>query len=103
MPFVTFADWLEDVIDEGRFRAFLSKSLARGSVPDADLRALPDAACPQEGYAPLSPADLESLVAPIALYPDELVAQVWARRRIPSKSRKHTTGYSGTAGCKGKH
>lgn len=85
MPFVTFADWLEDVIDEGRFRAFLSKSLVRGSVPDADLRALPDAACPQEGYAPLSPADLESLVAPIALYPDELVAQVLGAATYPEQ------------------
>lgn len=46
---------------------------------------LPDAACPQEGYAPLSPADLESLVAPIALYPDEFVAQVLGTATYPEQ------------------
>lgn len=54
-------------------------------MPDADLRELPDTACPQEGYAPLSSADLESLVAPIALYPDELVAQVLGAAGYPEQ------------------
>ena len=31
---------------------------------------------PQEEYAPLGPEELDGLVAPIALYPDALVAQV---------------------------
>ena len=47
---------------------------------------LPGAVCPQEGYAPLSPADLESLVAPIALYPDELVAQDLGAATYPEPS-----------------
>jgi Protein of unknown function (DUF3300) len=46
---------------------------------------LPEAARRQEGYAPLSPADLESLVAPIALYPDELVAQVSGAATYPEQ------------------
>ncbi|MGA8273144.1 MAG: DUF3300 domain-containing protein [Candidatus Sulfotelmatobacter sp.] len=43
---------------------------------------------PQQGYAqpqPLSPQDVQQLVAPIALYPDALVAQVLAASTYPQQ------------------
>ena len=47
---------------------------------------MPEAAWPQEAaYAPFSAADLDSLVAPIALYPDELVAQVLGAATYPDQ------------------
>lgn len=46
---------------------------------------IPEGAWPQEGYAPFSAADLDSLVAPIALYPDELVAQVLGAATYPDQ------------------
>ena len=85
MSFVTFADWLEDVTDEGRFRPSFQKVLFVVVCLMLISGTLPDAARPQEGYAPLSPADLESLVAPIALYPDELVAHVLGAAKHPEQ------------------
>jgi hypothetical protein len=46
---------------------------------------MPEGARPQEDYAPLAAADLDSLVAPIALYPDELVAQVLGAATYPEE------------------
>ena len=46
---------------------------------------MPEGAWPQEDYAPLAAADLDSLVAPIALYPDELVAQVLGAATYPEQ------------------
>ena len=46
---------------------------------------MPEGAWPQEGFAPFSAADLDSLVAPIALYPDELVAQVLGAATYPDQ------------------
>jgi len=40
---------------------------------------------PSDGQAPLSPQDLEQLVAPIALYPDALVAQVLTASTYPQQ------------------
>lgn len=42
---------------------------------------------PQAGYAqqPLNPTDLTQLVAPIALYPDELIAQILAASTYPAQ------------------
>ena len=37
----------------------------------------------QEEYAPLGPEELDGLVAPIALYPDALVAQVLGAATFP--------------------
>jgi hypothetical protein len=48
----------------------------------------PSSAAPQPGYGqaqPLSAAQLEQLVAPIALYPDTLVAQVLAASTYPTQ------------------
>ena len=39
-----------------------------------------------------SPQELQQLVAPIALYPDALVAQILALRRIRLKSSRQTAG-----------
>jgi hypothetical protein len=38
---------------------------------------------PQKEYAPLTPEELDGLVAPIALYPDPLVAQVLGAATFP--------------------
>ena len=38
---------------------------------------------PQKEYAPLSPEELDGLVAPIALYPDALVAQILGAATFP--------------------
>jgi len=40
---------------------------------------------PQQAYNPLSPDQLDQLVAPIALYPDSLVAQVLAASTFPNE------------------
>ena len=40
---------------------------------------------PPQGAAPLSAADLQSLVAPIALYPDALVAQILGAATFPDQ------------------
>jgi hypothetical protein len=63
----------------------------------------PGAACPQEGYAPLSPADLESLVAPIALYPDELIALVLGAATYPEQITEAHDRLQWNRGCRGKH
>lgn len=47
------------------------------------LGASPSAA--QEQYAPMSPDDLDAMVAPIALYPDELIAQVLGAASYPDQ------------------
>jgi hypothetical protein len=39
----------------------------------------------QEDYAPLAPEELDALVAPIALYPDSLVAQVLGAATFPDQ------------------
>ncbi len=39
----------------------------------------------QDEYAPLIPEELDSLVAPIALYPDALVAQVLGAATFPDQ------------------
>ena len=39
----------------------------------------------QGNYAPLAPEDLDNLVAPIALYPDALVAQVLGAATFPDQ------------------
>ena len=78
-----------------------------GQQPEAQ-QAYPDSgqAYPQQGYGPaLTPAQplnagqLEELVAPIALYPDALVAQVLAASTYPSQVAdadqwRHAQGYS---------
>lgn len=44
-----------------------------------------DQGAPPQAYQPLSPEQLDQLVAPIALYPDALVAQVLAAATYPSQ------------------
>ena len=54
----------------------------------------------QTGYsgqgAPLSGEDLQQLVAPIALYPDSLVAQVLGAASFPDQITRRTPGFSKT-------
>jgi Protein of unknown function (DUF3300) len=61
----------------------LSFFLLFTAIPQ-DASATP-AAAPQEAPAPLSNADLDALVAPIALYPDALVAQVLGAATCPDQ------------------
>jgi hypothetical protein len=54
----------------------------------AEARTGPQAANPstsQEEYAPLTPEELDGLVAPIALYPDALVAQILGAATFPDQ------------------
>ena len=55
--------------------------LAAQNMQDADQSSSPDAA----PYAKLSSAQLDRLVAPIALYPDALVAQVLSASTFPTQ------------------
>ena len=56
--------------------ATLGLAIYVGTMPqDALARPLGSGFGFQEDYAPLSDSDLDALVAPIALYPDALVAQ----------------------------
>ncbi|MGA7342902.1 MAG: DUF3300 domain-containing protein [Terracidiphilus sp.] len=57
---------------------------AEPGQPDAGL---PDLGAPESGPAqqPLSAGDLEQLVAPIALYPDNLLAQILAASTYPAQ------------------
>jgi hypothetical protein len=82
--------------------AVLMSLLVTLTTIPADLGAAPlPAPLPQEQYAPAVAADLESLVAPIALYPDALVAQILGASTFPDqvvdadkwmKSNTHLTG-----------
>jgi Protein of unknown function (DUF3300) len=64
------------------FSSLLSLLVAVATVP-------PEAGAQQPGYpgqgAPLSASDLQNLVAPIALYPDALVAQVLGAATLPDQ------------------
>ncbi len=53
--------------------------------PDADSFPRPAPARAQEVYAPVPPNDLDTLVAPIALYPDALVAQILGAATYPDQ------------------
>jgi hypothetical protein len=65
--------------------------LATTPVPDALLQAQDQQAAPSSSSsytgqgAPLTEQDLESLVAPIALYPDALVAQILSASTFPDQ------------------
>src|SRR5450755_3665132 len=61
----------------------LSFLLLFGTIPQQTSAA--PAAAPQETYAELSDSDLDALVAPIALYPDALVAQVLGAATFPDQ------------------
>jgi hypothetical protein len=70
------------------FQRFLAGTLSlfvlAGTMPQ-DARALGSAFGFQEDYAPLSDSSLDALVAPIALYPDALVAQVLGAATFPDQ------------------
>ncbi|HTC41218.1 MAG TPA: DUF3300 domain-containing protein, partial [Candidatus Acidoferrales bacterium] len=56
--------------------------------PGADAGAWPATTpthAPQELYAPVPPNDMDALVAPIALYPDALVAQILGASTYPDQ------------------
>lgn len=53
-----------------------------------DARTGPQAESPspsREEYAPLAPEEVDGLVAPIALYPDTLAAQILITRKLCSR------------------
>lgn len=51
--------------------------------------------------APMTASELHALLAPIALYPDALVAQILAAATFPTRSRLRTTGSSKTETYRG--
>ena len=66
--------------------ATLGLAIYVGTMPqDALARPLGSGFGFQEDYAPLSDSDLDALVAPIALYPDALVAQVLGAATFPDQ------------------
>ena len=66
--------------------ATLGLAIFAGTMPqDALARPLGSGFGFQEDYAPLSDSDLDALVAPIALYPDALVAQVLGAATFPDQ------------------
>jgi len=68
-------------------RLLLSFLLILATIP-AGVRAGSQAAVPsgnQDEYAPLAPEELDNLVAPIALYPDALVAQILGAATFPDQ------------------
>ena len=74
----------------------LSLVLILGTCPQT-LLASQDAEAPMQTsqaalHAQETPEQLQRLVAPIALYPDSLVAQILARLPIQNKSSKQTDG-----------
>ncbi|HZC35706.1 MAG TPA: DUF3300 domain-containing protein, partial [Chthoniobacterales bacterium] len=66
--------------------AFLSGCLVLASIPDgfADQVAT-SASQPAPQATQLSPEQLQQLVAPIALYPDSLIAQILAAATYPAQ------------------
>jgi uncharacterized membrane protein YgcG len=66
-------------------------SLLAQDAPQQDAQVQTDAQAPQEGggqapaYAQQTPEQLQRLVAPIALYPDSLVAQILAASTFPDQ------------------
>ena len=69
-----------------------SRSLAQVSADSPDTPI-------QQSPSPISPQDLTNLVAPIALYPDALLAQVLAASPIPWRSSRRNNGFSKTRLC----
>src|SRR5262249_19273876 len=65
----------------------LSFMLVWATVPEssAAFAAAPSLPEPQENYAPVPPNDMDALVAPIALYPDALVAQILGACTYPDQ------------------
>jgi hypothetical protein len=66
---------------------FLSLLLLWTTLPQAaEGFASPEPSpAPQENYAPVPPNDMDALVAPIALYPDALVAQILGAATYPDQ------------------
>ena len=72
--------------------ALLFATWPQSLLAHQDTQAPPQAA-PAPPYTQQTPEQLQQLVAPIALYPDSLVAQILAASRFPSKSSKPPDGY----------
>ena len=64
---------------------FLSGCLLLTALPGAFAQADQSGAEPPVQAAPQSPAQLQQLVAPVALYPDALVAQILAAATYPDQ------------------
>src|SRR6266436_3631659 len=64
---------------------FLSGCLVLTTVPGAFAQTDESPAGPPVQQAPQTPAQLQQLVAPIALYPDALVAQILAAATYPDQ------------------
>ena len=84
---------------------------AHARVPPPGAQVGGTAAPPQEApaeYAPLTADELDALVAPIALYPDALVAQVLGAATFPYEVVSATlwmrdnSGLQGRGACKGR-
>jgi len=63
----------------------LSSCLVLTTTPGAFAQAAPSAAQVPLQAAPQTPEQLQQLVAPIALYPDSLVAQILAAATYPDQ------------------
>ena len=80
------------------FAVLLSYCLALTAVPEGFVYQVEQSTSePPVQAAQLTPDQLQQLVAPIALYPDGLIAQILAALRIPSRSSKRTGGCNSAA------
>ena len=78
-----------------------SRAFAQYPEPAAPPPAADPGAAPQSTSAPMPPQQLDNLVAPIALYPDPLLGELWPRLLIQWKSPKLNNGYAITPGLEG--
>src|ERR1700756_3735266 len=63
----------------------MSFLLVLGTFPVEAIAQNASPAAPQQEYATLSADDLDGIVAPIALYPDALVAQILGAATFPNE------------------
>ena len=78
------------ILNPGRFRVLALVVACLPGVWSGKTQAAPPN-LGQENFAPLSDSDLDALVAPIALYPDALVAQILGAATYPDQVEEADT------------
>jgi hypothetical protein len=80
---------------------FMSCLLILTAIPIGAIGQTPAPQGAPEAYTPLSPGDLENLVAPIALYPDSLIAQILGAAQFPYELSDAVVWLKNNSGLKG--
>jgi hypothetical protein len=79
-------------------RQLLAVSLAALLIPAAQMNLYAQDPPPQGAYSPLEAVQLDQLVAPIALYPDALVAQILTASTYPDQIAEAANWYEANKG-----